>query len=253
MKSKLLLALVFLGNAMLFGQTGGLKGRIIDEETREELPFANVQLSRNGDVIANAITDIEGNFAFLGLEEGLYEMKAAYVGYEILQSRGIIILPEKITQELVVMKSAAIIMCPIVICEFTIPCMADYATACGGEFSCYGRTGCYFVDGLRICSCFIDESIFADTSKVEERIKPEVTSKISPNPFMDRATLEILSGTGIEEGSVQLFDLTGSLVRSINFSGNNVSIERNDLAAGTYMYQVCSKEKPVASGRIIVQ
>ncbi len=62
--------------------------------------------------------------------------------------------------------------------------------------------------------------------------------KAYPNPFADNANIEF-ELTNASDVEVQLFDITGSMVQVINAGqkeagSHQVTIERNDLPAGTY-------------------
>lgn len=246
MSIKLFFAIVFLGNTLLFGQTGGLKGRITDRENKEELLFANVQVSRGGKIVANAITDLSGEFTVVGLAPGVYELKAAYVGYEIHSSEEVLVLTNKITNKSIEMEPAAIIMCPVVISEYMEPVIC-----------CLCRTICYFSCEVEGCCLFsqIDESIFADSSEVEESLPLDkaVVCTVYPNPFMDFATLEISSEVEIVDLRIKLFDATGSQVRNMGVNSRSMRIERQGLAAGPYVYVLSAQDQLLATGRLVVQ
>lgn len=59
-------------------QKGVIKGRIFDETTNEEIPFANVALQNT---TLGAVSDIDGNYVIEGIEPGLYNVQTSYVGY----------------------------------------------------------------------------------------------------------------------------------------------------------------------------
>ncbi|MFV0249100.1 MAG: TonB-dependent receptor [Tenacibaculum sp.] len=78
---------------VLFAQSGGLKGRVLDGNF--PLPGATIILSGTQ---KNAITDFEGNFTVTGLVASTYEIKVSYIGYETytgsvtIQNNSIVIL-----------------------------------------------------------------------------------------------------------------------------------------------------------------
>lgn len=61
-----------------FSQNGIIKGRITDAFSNEPVPFANVVVVEAG---KGAVSDEEGNYTITGLEPGLYDVSASYVGY----------------------------------------------------------------------------------------------------------------------------------------------------------------------------
>ncbi|MCB0738904.1 MAG: TonB-dependent receptor, partial [Bacteroidetes bacterium] len=62
-----------------FGQTGIIKGKVVDESNNKPLPFASIAV-QGKDI--GSTTDIEGNYELKNLEPGLYNIKAFYIGYE---------------------------------------------------------------------------------------------------------------------------------------------------------------------------
>ncbi|MCB9275586.1 MAG: TonB-dependent receptor [Lewinellaceae bacterium] len=68
----------FFFGVSLFSQTGIVKGKITDALTNEPIPFANVLLLGTD---KGATTDIDGAYEISGLEPGLYNVRASYLGY----------------------------------------------------------------------------------------------------------------------------------------------------------------------------
>ncbi len=74
-------------------QTGQVKGRILDANTNEPVPFANV-LVRGTNI--GASSDFNGEFILTGLEPGYIQLQASFVGYETEVSRDVLITNAKI-------------------------------------------------------------------------------------------------------------------------------------------------------------
>jgi hypothetical protein len=62
----------------LFAQSGIIKGTVQDQLNNEPISFANI-LVMGTDV--GTTTDLDGNFLIEGLEPGLYDVRASYIGY----------------------------------------------------------------------------------------------------------------------------------------------------------------------------
>jgi len=69
----------FLSAISVFAQSGTLKGRVIDELSNEPVPFSNVALQ---ETTYGAVSDIDGNYEITGIEPGLYNVQASFVGYK---------------------------------------------------------------------------------------------------------------------------------------------------------------------------
>jgi len=63
----------------IFGQQGIIRGKIVDEISNEALIGATVVIEGT---TTGASADIDGNYSITGLEPGLYNLVASYIGYE---------------------------------------------------------------------------------------------------------------------------------------------------------------------------
>ena len=60
--------------------TGMIKGTIIDKETGEPIPFANVIIDMENKI--GAVSDMDGRFTIKNLAPGKYDVTFKYIGYE---------------------------------------------------------------------------------------------------------------------------------------------------------------------------
>jgi len=67
MKRTLLLFLLVFVSISVFAQTA-LKGKVTDPDTGDELPFATVQLFKEGAFVNGVTTDFEGNYYFSNID-----------------------------------------------------------------------------------------------------------------------------------------------------------------------------------------
>jgi len=74
-----ILFFVLLFSSQAFAQNGVLKGRIYDAKTNQALEFAAILIQ--GTTISST-TDVEGNYAFIGIEPGFKRLVISLVGYE---------------------------------------------------------------------------------------------------------------------------------------------------------------------------
>ncbi|MFH0895058.1 MAG: carboxypeptidase regulatory-like domain-containing protein [Bacteroidota bacterium] len=89
--------LVIGANALGFAQSGALKGKVIDSQSKEPIPFANIVLETGGRQFTGATSDFDGNYTIKPLPPGKYDVKASYVGYKPLQINGVVANSDKIT------------------------------------------------------------------------------------------------------------------------------------------------------------
>jgi hypothetical protein len=64
---------------------GALRGRVLDINTNEAIPFANIVLSKGNLTIATTTTDLDGQYAIKPLEAGTYSIKVIYIGFDTYQ------------------------------------------------------------------------------------------------------------------------------------------------------------------------
>ncbi|NOY57583.1 MAG: carboxypeptidase-like regulatory domain-containing protein [Calditrichaeota bacterium] len=76
----IILIILFLGcNLALAGTTGKILGKIIDKETKDPLPMANVSLVGT---TLGASSDVNGNFVIMQVPPGTYSLKVSMIGFE---------------------------------------------------------------------------------------------------------------------------------------------------------------------------
>ena len=86
MKSKVGLHLIFVGvlffnSLQIFAQDASIKGKIIDKESNETVPFATV-IIESSEKKGGLSTDEKGKFNFENLVPGSYTIKISYIGFE---------------------------------------------------------------------------------------------------------------------------------------------------------------------------
>ncbi|PID63145.1 MAG: hypothetical protein CR986_00305 [Ignavibacteriae bacterium] len=64
---------------LLLAQSGGIKGKILDDQTKDPLPYANIVFISTG---FGASTDFEGNYILRNIPVGTYNVKISYLGYK---------------------------------------------------------------------------------------------------------------------------------------------------------------------------
>ena len=97
MTKQIILAIAFLGNAMLFAQTGSLKGKVLDETNGEGVAFANIVLLQSGAQVKKTVASLDGEFDFNGLTPGYYDLKTAAMGCQSLITKGVVVDSNKTT------------------------------------------------------------------------------------------------------------------------------------------------------------
>jgi outer membrane receptor protein involved in Fe transport len=77
-KLSLLIIFLFFAGTILAGTTGKIAGRVIDANTGDPLPGANIIIEETS---TGAATDFEGYFSILNLKPGVYTVRVSMLGY----------------------------------------------------------------------------------------------------------------------------------------------------------------------------
>lgn len=103
-----------------FAQAGQseIKGKIIDKEKGEPLPFVNIVLEKNGVQTAGGQTDFDGNFSIKPIPPGTYTLKASSIGFKPMALSGIVVTSEETKFVDVKMESTSIEMKEFVKVEY---------------------------------------------------------------------------------------------------------------------------------------
>ena len=61
--------------------TSSLQGKVFDQQSGDILPYANVSIFQNGQMINGTTTDMNGNFIVNPIKPGYYQIRVNYIGY----------------------------------------------------------------------------------------------------------------------------------------------------------------------------
>lgn len=74
--------------------------------------------------------------------------------------------------------------------------------------------------------------------------------KISPNPFTLKTTIGL--SKEYSNATLKIVDILGKEFKRINFSGNSVILEREELKSGMYFIQIISENELISTNKIII-
>jgi hypothetical protein len=74
-----------------------LHGFVSERETGEPLPFANIIIYKNGEMISGGKTDLDGRYIIKPVNSGYYDVKVSYIGYETIEKKGVVLNANKNT------------------------------------------------------------------------------------------------------------------------------------------------------------
>ena len=128
------IVMVLTSSVLVFSQAGAgtLKGKIVDKQTKDPIPFANVVAEVGGVQIGGATSDFDGNYIIKPVPAGKVDLKATYVGYNDFQIRGIIIFVDKITFQDVELQVKTTQLTEVEVVDYKVPLISKDQTVSGG-------------------------------------------------------------------------------------------------------------------------
>ncbi len=177
------LCIVLTSWSLALAQVGRLQGTVVDKDTGEPIPFANIVLENGGTQVGGASSDFDGNYDINPIPPGTYDLKATFVGYNTFIMKGVVIPANKITFQDVSMSMQSEMLDAVEIVDYKVPLIskdntsggatitaeeiakmpqrsaAAVAASVGGVFSSDGEAGnmrgardgaTYYVDGVRV-------------------------------------------------------------------------------------------------------
>lgn len=134
-----------------------IKGIVLDSESIEAIPFANIVLKQKDETVRGVPSDFDANFLITAPDEGAYTIEVSYVGYETQVIE--LDLKENIDKLVVELK-------PQETCVFF----------CGAISECYAP----YTNEQLIQQQLIDESLFEDeNAKIGKLVYGKLEHKIS--------------------------------------------------------------------------
>lgn len=132
-KLAVLVSVLFTVSIAVAQSGGSIKGKMLDKDNGEPLPFANIILMKGGSQVAGTTTDFDGKFTFSALTPGKYDLQAIYVGYQKVSISNVVVNGGKITfVPDIKAASSAENMEEFVVVEYKVPLISKDQTSSGG-------------------------------------------------------------------------------------------------------------------------
>jgi len=112
--------------------SGTLKGKVIDKDTKEPLPFANLVILQGSQQIGGATTNFDGEYTIKPIPPGTYDVKCFFVGYSDRQVSGVVINNNKITFLDMDMSSGSVDLEEVIVTGYKVPLIDKDGGASGG-------------------------------------------------------------------------------------------------------------------------
>ncbi len=123
--------IVLFASFVAFAQPGTLKGKLLDKDTKEPIPFANIVLENGGTQVGGTSTDFDGNYTIKPIPPGTYDLKASSVGFKPFIMEGVIIYAGKIQFLDLEMNGGAVDLTEVEIIAYEVPLISKDQTTTG--------------------------------------------------------------------------------------------------------------------------
>jgi outer membrane receptor protein involved in Fe transport len=127
----LTLGIVLSTSLFVFSQSGALQGKILDTDTKDPIPFANVAIYSGGDLLTGSTSDFDGKFVIKPLTPGTYDIEASFVGYKSKRIAGVIVKGDQITFQDIELAVTAETLDVVEVVEYKVPLISKDKTTSG--------------------------------------------------------------------------------------------------------------------------
>lgn len=164
-------------------KNASLKGRVFDKDSKESVPFANIQLEYNGELVAGTSTGFDGKYTLKPIPEGVFTLKVSSIGYQSKFISSVFIGHGRIEFIDVPMTEASLNLDEVEIIAYEAPLISRDQTSSGATItsediyhmpnrnvSSFATTvgGVYSSDGSRGSNSVITENYL--TEKVKQKL-----------------------------------------------------------------------------------
>jgi len=108
---------------------------VLDKDTKEPIPFANIILENRGSQVGGATSDFDGNYVIKPISPGKYDLKATFVGFKTVVIQGVIIGGDQIRFYDIELTSSAETLDVVEIIDYKVPLIDKDQTASGATIT----------------------------------------------------------------------------------------------------------------------
>lgn len=127
----LILAFTFSNGILAQIGAGTLSGKVTDKETGEPLPFVQIVVYLNGNLVTGGSSNIDGEYTIKPIDPGTYEVRFSYVGYATQSQKGVPVSSGKIAFCNAAMVSS-VELGEVQVVDFKVPLIDKDGGASGG-------------------------------------------------------------------------------------------------------------------------
>ncbi len=92
---------------------------------------------------------------------------------------------------------------------------------------------------------------FSNATNINEFNTQKLTFSIEPNPFNLLTTISFHQEQ--KNITINLIDILGKKIKTLNFTGKQLTLEKEEMKSGIYFVQVIDENKNVINKKIVIQ
>lgn len=119
----------------IFAQSGTLQGKIVNQETKEPIPFANIIIESGGKQLGGTTSDFDGKYTIKPIPPGKYDVKATFVGFKNIMIQGVTINSDKIRFLDIEMEATVTTLPTFEVFDYKVPLIDKDETSSGGTMT----------------------------------------------------------------------------------------------------------------------
>jgi len=129
----LTLGIILLTSVVMYAQEGTLKGQLVDRDTKEPIPFANIIVENKGSQVGGTSSDFDGNYTIKPIPPGKFDVKATFVGYKTKVIQGVTIGADRIRFLNIELEATTETLEMVEIVDYKVPLIDKDQTASGAS------------------------------------------------------------------------------------------------------------------------
>ncbi len=119
----------------LFAQSGTIKGKVLDADNGEPIPFANVSIMQGAKIVTGGMTDFDGVYTIKPVPVGKFTVKVSYIGYKTIALNNVQVNNSKITFQDFKLPTSLSKIEEVVVKEYKVPLISKDQVSSGGTIS----------------------------------------------------------------------------------------------------------------------
>ncbi len=127
----LTLGIILLTVVSMYAQEGSLQGKVIDKDTKEPIPFANIIVENKGSQVGGTSSDFDGKYSIKPIPPGKFDVKATFVGYKTKMIQGVTIGADRIRFLDIELEATTETLETVEIVDYKVPLIDKDQTASG--------------------------------------------------------------------------------------------------------------------------